>query len=70
MAMECFDSSMCLDAQSLLGWVGSTNAVYTARRNLVHDVCLGVNNQNLFCRCEGCAALPERPMWMQTPAAL
>ena len=47
-------------------WAEAAERVYNSRNLAIDDTAKCPKN-SLFCECEGCKALPERPEWMRTP---
>ena len=47
------------------GWANGALGAWNGRRNAA-----ACGSRHLFCDCQRCAALPEKPAWMASPEAL
>jgi hypothetical protein len=68
-ASECFIAAAEHCEPRSEGWASAVVAACNMRRRAV-PCGLHSGDGSIFCQCERCAELPERPMWMWSPHAL
>lgn len=64
-ALECHLSAIDRCQPGTDAWAESVCAAWAARRRAAP-----CRSSNIFCECERCASLPEKPWWMSSLAAL
>ena len=62
---ECFLSAMECNPPDTDAWADAVSRAWYGRRRAAP-----CGSDNLFCECNACAALPEKPEWMRSPQAV
>ena len=66
LSCDAFLAAMKLREEGSKLWAEAAERAYNSRGLAIQYTAKCTENHSLFCECEGCKTLPERPEWMRT----